>query len=117
MIALGKEVAELAQQPTDQRVRALKRIIPCATIKAMLKKIGHDRHCPRLPKWFMVWFVIGLGLCCCDCYRQIYRWLQAFRPGGIPGRSTLCEARQRLGVAPLRWLMNKIVQLKAILTC
>src|SRR5712691_6380287 len=31
------------------------------------------------------------------------------------GPSTLCEARKRLGVAPLRWLMNKIVQLKATL--
>src|SRR5712691_5827097 len=116
MIAIGKEIAELAQQPTDERVRALKRIIPCATIKAMLKKIGHDRACPRLPKWFMVWFVIGLGLFCCDCYRQIYRWLQRFCPGETPGRSTLCEARKRLGVAPLRWLMNKVVQLKATLT-
>ena len=116
MIAIGKEVAELAQQPTDQRVRALKRIIPCSTIKAILKRTGHDRICPRLPKWFMVWFVIGLGLFSCDCYRQIYRWLQAFRRGGIPGRSTLCEARQRLGVAPLYWLMDKVIKLLATLT-
>ena len=24
----------------------------------------------------MVWFVIAMGLCATDCYRQIYRWLQ-----------------------------------------
>ena len=112
MLNLLKDVAELAQQPTDERVRALKRIIPCSTIKSILKKAGCDRDCPRLPKWFMVWFVIGLGLFCCDCYRQIFRWLQPFRRGGTPGRSTLGEARQRLGVAPLRWLMDKIVKLR-----
>jgi hypothetical protein len=114
MNVLGKEVAAIAQQPTDERVRALKRIIPCSTIKAILKKHGHDRHCARMPKAFMVWFVIGLGLFSCDCYRQIYRWLQCYRrPGETPGKSTLCEARQRLGVAPLRWLMNQVVKLGA----
>src|SRR5208337_1477198 len=114
MTALGKEVADLAQHPTDERLRALKRIIPCSTVKAILKKHGHYRYCARVPKWFMVWFVIGLGLFSCDCYRQIYRWLQCFRrPGATPGKTTLCEARQRLGVAPLRWLMDKVVTLSA----
>jgi len=116
MIGIDKEVAELAEQPTKERLRALKRIIPCSTIKAILKQTGQVRKCPRLPKWFMVWFVIGLGLFSTDCYRQVYRWLQVFRRGGTPGRSTLCEARQRLGVAPLRWLMEKIVKLAALVT-
>src|SRR6267378_5540933 len=114
MIALGKEIAELAQQPNDERLQALKRIIPCATVRAILKKHGHDRQCPRLPKWFMVWFVIGLGLHCGDCYRQVYRWLQRFHPAqSVPGKSSLCEARQRLGVAPLRWLFDHVVRLAA----
>jgi hypothetical protein len=111
MLGLNKEVTRLALQPTDERVRALKRIIPCSTIKAILKTSGQSPNCPRLPKWFMVWFVIGMGLFCTDCYRQIYRWFNRFRPGGTPGRSTLCEARQRLGVAPLRWLMDAVVKL------
>lgn len=111
MLGLNKEVTQLAQQPTDERVRALKRIIPCSTIKAILKSNGRNPKCPRLPNWFMVWFVIGLGLFCTDCYRQVFRWLNRFRPGGAPGRSTLCEARHRLGVAPLRWLMDAVVKL------
>jgi hypothetical protein len=37
--------------------------------------------------------------------------LQPFRPGGVPGRSTLCEARKRLGIAPLRGLAEQIIQL------
>jgi hypothetical protein len=113
MLGLQKDVAQLAQQPTPQRVQGLKRIIPCSTIKTILKRSGHDAHCPRLPKWFMVWFVIGLGLFCTDCYRQIYRWFNPFRRKGTPGRSTFCEARQRLGVAPVRLLLDEVAQLRA----
>jgi hypothetical protein len=115
MLGLQKDVAELAQQPTDERVRALKRIIACSTIGAILKKTGQDAHCQRLPKRFMVWFVIALGLFGTDCYRQVYRWLNPVRRGGLPpGRSTLCEARQRLGVAPLRLLSDAVVRLQGI---
>src|SRR5437764_9954393 len=67
----------------------------------------------RLPAWFMVWFVIALGLFCRDSYRQVFKWLQPFRRKGTPGRSTFCEARQRLGVAPLRHLTQLVVQLQA----
>jgi hypothetical protein len=112
MIEVGKELAHLAQQPSDERLRALKRIIPRAVIQSTLKTHGCDRGCARLPKWFVVWFVLGLGLFASDSYRQIYRWLQRFRPGqSAPGRSTLCEARQRLGVAPLRYLFDRVVKL------
>jgi transposase IS4-like protein/DDE family transposase len=116
MIGLATEVAHLAQQPTCERVVALRRIIPCSTIKAILRQCRQTQHCPRLPKWFMVWFVIALGLFAGDCYRQIFRWLQPFRAKGTPRRTTLCEARQRLGVAPLRWLFAQVVQLRGTLT-
>jgi hypothetical protein len=76
MLGLEKEVAAVAQQPTADRVKGLKRIIPCSTIKSILKQTGQDRYCARLPKWFMVWFVIGLGLFCTDCYRQVYRLIR-----------------------------------------
>jgi hypothetical protein len=113
MLALEKEFAGVAQEPTAERVRALKRIIPCSLLKASLKATGSDRYCRRVPKWFMLWFVIGMGLFAADCYRQIFRWLQRFRPGNVPSRTTLCEARRRLGVAALRWLTNRVVQLLA----
>src|SRR5262249_60214296 len=76
-------------------------------------QVGQTQPCPRLPKWFMVWFVIGMGLFATDCYRQVFRWLNRFRKKSTPERTTLCEARQRLGVVPLRWLMEKVVQLLA----
>lgn len=116
MLALHKDVAELAQQPTEQRVRALKRIIPCSTIRKILKRARRNAPCARLPKWFMVWFVIGLGLFSTDSYRQVFRWFNCFRRGGTPGRSTLCEGRHSLGVAPLRWLYEAVVKLWGALT-
>ena len=79
----------------------------------MLRRTGHARRrYLRLPAWFMIWFVIALGLFCRDSYRQVFKWLQPFRRKGTPGRSTLCEARQRLGVAPLRHLARQVVQLQ-----
>jgi hypothetical protein len=115
MLRIDKEVAAVAQQqPTAERLRALKRIIPCCTIKLILKQTSQTWPCRRLPKWFMVWFVIAMGLCATDCYRQVFRWLQRFRKDGTPGRSTLCESRRRLGIAPLRQLFDAVVNLLAL---
>jgi hypothetical protein len=112
MIDIGKEVDAFASWPTRERTRALKRIIPRARVEEALARSGRDRaFCPRLPGWFMVWFVIALGLFCRDCYRQVFRWLQPFRQGAIPPRSTSCEARHRPGVAPMRRLAEEVVRL------
>ena len=112
MINLRQETDALASWPTGERLRALQRIIPRAQVEAVLAQTGHDRAvCPRLPGWFMGWFLIARGLCCRDCYRQLFRWLQPFRPGAVPGRSTLCEARRRLGIAPLRVLAERVIHL------
>ncbi|MCH7688111.1 MAG: transposase domain-containing protein, partial [Planctomycetes bacterium] len=60
---------------------------------------------------FLVWFVVALGLFCRDSYRQVFRWLAPYRRRGTPGRSTLCEARRRLGVGVLRRLYEGVVKL------
>src|SRR3954466_2663368 len=113
VIDIGTEVDALASWPTRERIRALKRIIPRARVEEVLARTGHDRaRCRRLPGWFLVWFVIALGLSCRDCYRQVFRWLQPYRKGGTPRRTTLCEARQRLGVAPMRLLAEQVIRLQ-----
>ena len=115
MINLRQETDALASWPTGERLRALQRIIPRAQVEEVLAQTGHDRAvCTRLPGWFMVWFIIALGLCCRDGYRQLFRWLQPFRPGTVPGRSTLCEARKRLGIAPLRVLAERVIRLLSL---
>ena len=113
IIDISKEAAACANWPTRERLRALKRIIPRADIEGVLQRTGTNRaHCRRLPAWFLVWFVIALGLFCRDCYRQVFRWLQPYRKGGTPGRTTLCEARKRLGVAPMRLLAEQAIRLQ-----
>lgn len=113
VIDLREETDALASWPTHERLRALQRIIPRAQVEEVLAQTGQARSgCPRLPGWFMVWFIIALGLCRRDCYRQVFRWVQPFRPGATPGRSTLCEARKRLGIAPLRVLAEQVIRLQ-----
>jgi hypothetical protein len=112
-IDISKETAACANWPTRERLRALKRIIPRADIEGILQRTGKDRtHCRRLPAWFLVWFVIALGLFCRDCYRQVFKWLQPYRKGATPRRTTLCEARKRLGVAPMRLLTEQVIRLQ-----
>jgi hypothetical protein len=104
----------LQELPSDERIRALERIIPLDVVQQVLTQTGHARrHCPCLPHWFMVYFVLGLGLFAKDSYRQIFKNLQRFRPGGTPRRNTLGEARKGLGVAPIRRLVAKVVRLLA----
>jgi len=112
MIYLDKEVQRISQLPDQERLQALKRIIPRKTVQAVLRKARRrQRHCRRLPGWFMIWFVVGLGFYCRDSYRQVYRWLQAHNR--VPYRSTLCEARHSVGVAAFYLLYNEVVRLLA----
>ena len=63
MIDIGKEANAFASWPTQERLHALKRLIPRARVEEVLARTGQDRSfCCRLPGWFMVWFVIALGL-------------------------------------------------------
>lgn len=112
MISVDKEVVQFASWPTRERISALKRIIPRANVEAALARCRRAKgFCRRLPDWFMIWFGIALGLFCQDSYRQVYRWLQPYRRNGIPGRSTLCEARKRIGLAPFLALAKMVVRL------
>lgn len=95
---------------TAERVAALKQIVPQSAIGVVLRKCGQGTApCRRLPRWF----VIAMALFFRDSYQQVFRWLHRFRKAGTPGRSTLCEARRSVGVAPLRLLAEQVIQLQA----
>lgn len=114
MVRVGKEAAQLRQWSDRQRLSALKHIIPKRKVTEALRRYGRgSRYCPRTPDAFMIWFVVALGLFCDDCYRQIYRWLVPWKKGDVPGRSTLCEARRRVGVATLVRLAAEVIKLLA----
>ena len=109
---LSKDADVAVRWSDTERARALKRIVPKAAIARVLRRTGRgSRPCRRLPRWFVVWFVIALGLFCPDSYQQVFRWLRRFQRGGTPGRSTLCEARHSVGVAPLRLLAEEVIEL------
>ena len=111
MFRIGTEAVALLRA---QRLNALYRIIPRGEVKRVLAQTGrHCRFCPRLPNLFVVYFVLAMGLFCTDCYRQIFRWLRPWKSKTVPGRSTLCEARRRLGLIPLVKLSGRIVKLLA----
>ena len=118
MSVLSKDGDVAVQWSTSERVAALKRIVPQAAIRIVWQKTGRGRvPCPRLPRWFVVWFVIAMALFCRDSDRQVFGWLHRFREGITPGRSTLCEARHSVhsrhsvGVAPLRLLAEQVIEL------
>jgi Transposase DDE domain/Insertion element 4 transposase N-terminal len=111
MFQLAKETAALAHWPEAERTAALKRILPQSAVKGALSDCGCGRFpCKQMPGWLVVWLVIGLGLFACDCYRQIYRWLRPWQSTGTPGRSTLCMARQRIGIRPVVRLAKTVVR-------
>lgn len=108
------ELDRFAQWPSGERVAALKALLPAKLLQQVLAEAAVPaRYCRRLPGWFMLWFVVGLGLFSRDSYKQVFKWLQPFRRGGTPDRSTLCMARQRLGVGPVRRLLERAITLLA----
>jgi hypothetical protein len=112
MNASGANATDFASWPTRERINAIKRIVPKSKVEEIIAQSRSSKAtCWRAPAWFMVWWVIGLSLFARDSYEQVFRWLGPFRKWGTPGRSTLCEARRRLGVAVLRTLYNSLVGL------
>jgi hypothetical protein len=110
MFSMGAEAALLCR---EQRLAGLHRIIPLRRVKRAICQCGRRRLCLRCPAQFMVYFVLAMGLFCGDCYRQVFRWIGSRHKRSTPGRSTLCEARQRLGVKVLVILSRWTVQLLA----
>lgn len=114
MSVIDKDRDLAVRWSTAERVQALKRIVSKKSIeKVCWQSPRKHRYCRRLPRWFVVWFVITLALFCRDSYQQVFRWLHRFRPQGTPRRSTLCEARKSVGVAPLRRLAEAVSELLA----
>jgi hypothetical protein len=110
MFSMGAEAGLLCR---EQRLAGLYRIIPLRLVKRAICRCGRQRLCLRCPALFMVYFVLAMGLFCGDCYRQVFRWIGSRHRKTTPGRSTLCEARQRLGVKVLVLLSRWTVQLLA----
>jgi hypothetical protein len=94
------------------RLAGLEQVIRPADIQQALRATGrvNSRAC-RLTHEVVLWVVLAMGLLTDLPIRQVFKHARRSRYGEqSPHRSSLCVARQRLGVAPVRSLFTQIVR-------
>ena len=73
-----------------------------------------DSRACRLTREVTFWVVLAMGILTELPIRQVFKAARRLRPGEkTPHRSSLCIARQRLGVAPVRRLFEQTARLLA----
>jgi hypothetical protein len=104
--------------PTDEsgrvldRLAGLEQVIRPADIQQALTATGrvNSRRC-TLTHEIVLWVVLAMGLLTDLPIRQVFKSARRLRQGEeSPHRSSLCVARQRLGVAPVRYLFTQVVR-------
>jgi hypothetical protein len=94
------------------RLEGLSKVIPPAIMEQALLETGRgkQRAC-RLSHRTMLWIVLAMGVLTYLPIRQVFKHARRMRPGEkTPSRSNLCEARQRLGVEPVRRVFDLVVR-------
>src|SRR5271165_326732 len=94
------------------RLAGLEKIITIDQIRQALQLAGrfNQRAC-RLTHEVMLWVVLAMGLLTHLPIRQVFKHARRLRKGeDTPARSSLCEARQRLGVEPVKHLHAQTVR-------
>ena len=94
------------------RLAALEQIISPRHIQQALDVTGrvNSRKC-TLTHEVILWVVLAMGLFTELPIRQVFKHARRLRQGEeSPHRSSLCVARQRLGVAPVRHLFTQTVR-------
>jgi hypothetical protein len=97
------------------RLLLLEQVIGSEQIRQALADTGcfDSRRC-RLTREVIFWVVLAMGILTDLPLRQIFKACRRLRPGeATPHRSSLCLARQRLGLAPVRHLFTQVVRLLA----
>lgn len=94
------------------RLEGLSKVVPPEVMEQALAETGKSgqRAC-RLSHRVMLWIVLAMGLLTHLPIRQVFKHARRLRPDEkTPSRSNLCEARQRLGVEPVRRVFELVVQ-------
>jgi len=97
------------------RLMLLEQVIGSEAVEQALLDTGccDKRRCP-LTRSVIFWVVLAMGVVTDLPIRQVFKFARRLRAGETtPHRSSLCLARQRLGVAPLRRLFELVVRLLA----
>jgi hypothetical protein len=94
------------------RLAGLEQIIRPEDIRQAVDATGrvNSRKC-TLTHEVILWVVLGMGLFTELPIRQVFKHARRLRKGEQPPhRSSLCVARKRLGVAPVRHLFTQVVR-------
>jgi Insertion element 4 transposase N-terminal/Transposase DDE domain len=94
------------------KLAGLEKIIGPDDIQQALKATGrvNSRRC-LLTNEVVLWIVLAMGLLTDLPIRQVFKFARRLRKGeDSPHRSSLCVARQRLGVAPVRQLFAQVAR-------
>ena len=94
------------------KLNGLEQVISPEQIRQALQASGLEgqRRC-LLNHEVMLWLVLAMGLLTDLPIRQVFKHSRRSRKDEpSPGRSSLCEARQRLGVEPVRHLFAQVVR-------
>jgi Insertion element 4 transposase N-terminal/Transposase DDE domain len=93
------------------RLTGLEQVIPPEAVRQALRATGriNPRSC-KLTHEVVCWVVLALGILTELPIRQVFKHARRLRVGETtPHRSSLCVARRRLGIAPVRQLFEEIV--------
>jgi Insertion element 4 transposase N-terminal/Transposase DDE domain len=94
------------------RLAGLEQVIPPDAVRQALDDAGlrHQPRC-RLTHEVVCWVVLAMGLLTDLPIRQVFKHARRLRAGEpTPHRSSLCVARRRLGIAPMRRLFGRVVR-------
>jgi hypothetical protein len=94
------------------KLAGLEQVIGPDAIQQALTATGrvNSRRC-TLTHDVVLWVVLAMGLLTDLPIRQVFKFARRLRKGEeSPHRSSLCVARQRLGVAPVRQLFAQVVR-------
>src|SRR3954454_11667543 len=94
------------------RLAGLEQVIRPEDVRQALTATGRvDTRACVLTHEVILWVVLAMGLLTDLPIRQVFKHARRLRAGEqSPGRSNLCMARRRLGVAPLRHLFGRVVR-------
>lgn len=94
------------------RLAGLEQVIRPEDIRQSLTATGRVSPCHCVLTFEVtLWVVLAMGLLTDLPIRQVFKHARRLRAGEVsPGRSNLCMARRRLGIAPVRDLFGRVVR-------
>ena len=94
------------------RLAGLEQGIPPEAVRQAIAATGRVNGRPSpLSHEVTLWVVLAMGVLTDLPIRQVFKHARRWRPDEVsPGRSALCQARQRLGIEPIRHLFGQVVR-------